>query len=664
MGIDVPELDDREFEEIFEAARRQIPVHTEEWTDHNTHDTGIAILEMLAWISETYTYQLDRISEADREKYLKLLGVSRRAPEPARANISVSVPAGAGGETIEAGEQLVVDDRSGITKTFETTDDVVLVEADLDRIVTYAGDDTVNNTRENETDNTHFYPFGKDPDVGDTLYLGFDRDPFATADRLELAVAYHDEDLPPVATHGDYESTFEPSVELTWQYCQDYARWRDDDAWVDVPVASDTTDSFYNGGRVTLTRPPGWSVDRDAVDAAELLGQPSGLVWLRCRVETPGYEVPPQFNSIGLNVLEISHQQRIVGELLRRDDESLETGVESNQTFLFEHAPVLDATITVDGTEWTEVDDLDTSGPQDRHYELDRQNGAVVFGNGIDGAKPPIGTEVVAKEYRHGGGTAGNVSDAAEWSFRAEDRTLAGVPLSDVSVEALGPATGGRSMESIDDAMDRFKTDLKIPYRAATLEDYGYIASHTPGLRFGRATATTERRQLQSGEEIREIHVTVVPYSTQREPEPSEGFLAAVEDHLDRCRLLTDVVHVQEPEYVTIGMQVTVTALPGYDDWEVRREVTDELQSYFHPITGYGGEGWPFGRPLYISEVEDVLAVLSSVQSVESVSVSAGGNQRVDDYGNILIDETALLSVSEADITVTVQEGTTDGSGW
>jgi len=43
--------------------------------------------------------------------------------------------------------------------------------------------------------------------------------------------------------------------------------------------------------------------------------------------------------------------------------------------------------------------------------------------------------------------------------------------LPDVEVEPLGPATGGTDMESISDALDRFKRDLKVPYRGVTLDD-------------------------------------------------------------------------------------------------------------------------------------------------------------------------------------------------
>lgn len=93
MGIDVPELDDRTYEEILTEATNLIPAYAEEWTDLNPHDPGIAILEVLAWLTETYIYQLDRVTDDHREKYLSLLDERRRPPTPASTRLRLQLPA-------------------------------------------------------------------------------------------------------------------------------------------------------------------------------------------------------------------------------------------------------------------------------------------------------------------------------------------------------------------------------------------------------------------------------------------------------------------------------------------------------------------------------------------------------------------------------------------
>jgi len=648
MGIEIPDLDDREFDELVEHARRQIPVHTDAWTDHNAQDTGIAILELLAWLSDTYTYQLNSISAADREKYLSLLGVSRRPPQAASTAVAVDAPPELGGTTIPAGRHLEVEDGSGEPKRFATDRALELTAARIERVVTDADDDTVNNTRESESPETRFYPFGDDPGRGDALYLGFDADPFADGSRLTLNVDYYEAGLPEPATHGSYESTFEPSVSLVWEHCTDYANWRDAAVWTEVPVLDDETTGFYQGGTVVLEEPSSWNADADVIDSVELQHQPPGLVWLRCRIERPGYEVPPQLDAIRANVVDVSHRRRVESELLTRADGSVETTIESGQTYHFEHAPVLEATVSVAGEQWSEVDDFDTSDPTDRHYILDNSTGTVTFGNGLDGTKPPVGSRVVADRYVHGGGTAGNVSVHAEWQFAERDGVA---PVESLSVAAIGPATGGTDQESVDDALERFNRDRRIPYRAATLEDYEYVACHTPGLRFGRTLAT---RESVRGDDGTVVSVSVLPHSDAVKPEPSEGFLGAVERHLDRCRLLTDRVRVRKPTYVHVGVSVTVTALPEYTAAGLTRAVEEAIADYIHPVTGYDGDGWPFGRPLYAAAVEDVVEAVAGVKSVSELSLTSGGVTEQDDYGNVHIPETALLALSNRDLSVTV----------
>ncbi|GAB3023299.1 putative baseplate assembly protein [Natronobiforma cellulositropha] len=660
MGLDVPDLDDREFEDVFEETKRRIPIYTESWSDHNAHDTGIAILELLAWISETYTYQLDRVTEEHREKYLHILGVDRQPPRPATARVSVRPPEGGDGLVVPAGEALLVDDRSGVSKTFETTTDATLTEARLEKVITHAGGDTVDNTTENETENTYFVVFGEEPRAGDAIYFGFDRDPLGAADELALTVEFYERNLPAPAEHGDAESTFEPSVELVWECCHEPDRWRDDDAWSRLEVAADGTDAFYHGGVVRLERT---AETPTPASGGSVLGQPDELVWLRCRLAHAEYEIPPQCSSIRVNVLEAAHRSTVHDEFLTRSDDGLETTIDAERRFFFEHGPVLEADIVVDGERFEEVEDFDTSGPTDRHYVFDAERRSIRFGDGVRGAKPPVGRRVRAKRYVYGGGQDGNVSVHSQWEFEREDAELAdGISPSDLAVEPTGPASGGADAESVEEAMDRFKRDLKRPYRAVTLEDYSYVATHTPGLRFGRANAT--RREFRRDDTDRtEIVLSVVPYSTHARPEASEAFLDAVRKHVERNRLLTDAVRVEAPHYVDLEVDLTVSATPERPPRRLRGAIREALTAYVHPLTGFDGEGWPFGRPLYVSEVENVVGDVDGVRGVLDVTVTASGEEEIDDHGNVIIPETSLLSLLERSVSVSVRSSSAHVEG-
>lgn len=661
MGLDVPDLDDRTFEEIFEEARRQIPVYSDEWSNHNPHDTGIALLELFAWISETYTYQINRITDEHRQKYLQLLGVRRRQPQPSTAEVVIDPPEGTDGVVIPAGTQFTVDDHSSVPKRFEVESDTRLVEPALSRIITQSGGDLVNNTTENETQKTQFYAFGEQPARGDAVYFGFDGDPFAAADRLRLSVDFYDDDLPDPATHGTRAETFEPSVTVRWQYCTSYPNWEESSAWADLPVLEDETKSFYRGGMVMLGKPVGWAIDDSALEKIPVLNQPTGTIWLRCVVETPGYEVPPRLDAVRLNVLRLRHRRTVTDELLRRADETLETTVEADQKFSFRHSPVLEADIEIAGQSWTEVDDFDRSSPTDRHYVLDHSRGTITFGNGINGMVPPVQQHVTARRYVSGGGTAGNISERSEWELSPEVSvdgfaSEGDTPDSEaLDLVPIGPARGGTDMETIEAAVNRFRRDLKRPYRATTLSDFAYLARHTPGLRFGRTHAVQSLRETEDGVQIPEISVVVVPYSTSLRPVASEGFLEAVRTQIAANRLLTDPVEVISPTYVEIGMTITVSARTGYSEADLTEAIREEMIGYLDPLAGFDGSGWPFGRPLYVTDVAGAADALAGVQTVSSVQLSANHEKEIDSHGNVIIDDTALLAPSVDDITVVVR---------
>lgn len=82
MAIVPPRLDDRSFADLRAELIRRIPVHAPEWTDHNASDPGIALLELFAALGDNLLYRLNRVPEAARLEFLRLLGIQ---PLPARA---------------------------------------------------------------------------------------------------------------------------------------------------------------------------------------------------------------------------------------------------------------------------------------------------------------------------------------------------------------------------------------------------------------------------------------------------------------------------------------------------------------------------------------------------------------------------------------------------
>lgn len=73
MSISLPNLDDRTYAELVEQARALIPIEYPEWTDHNPSDTGIILIELLAWLTEMTLYRVNQVPDRNVETFLKLL---------------------------------------------------------------------------------------------------------------------------------------------------------------------------------------------------------------------------------------------------------------------------------------------------------------------------------------------------------------------------------------------------------------------------------------------------------------------------------------------------------------------------------------------------------------------------------------------------------------
>ena len=73
MPIPLPNLDDRDYDDLVGEARSLIPVLLPEWTDHNPSDPGVILVEMLAWLTEMQLYQVNQIPQSHTRNFLQLL---------------------------------------------------------------------------------------------------------------------------------------------------------------------------------------------------------------------------------------------------------------------------------------------------------------------------------------------------------------------------------------------------------------------------------------------------------------------------------------------------------------------------------------------------------------------------------------------------------------
>jgi predicted phage baseplate assembly protein len=635
----IPQLDDRRYDDIVAELRARIPRYTPEWrpvwNDFNDSDVGITIAQLLAWLSEMLIYRMGKVPELNYLKFLQLLGIELNPAEAASTEIIFPLKATHPDLwiTIPQRTQVSAESNDGAAPiVFETERALVAIRARLAAVQSaqFNGFAFTDLSAENEGATEEFFPVGSPADDGNALLLGFDEE---LPPNIQLNLAFW------AAQEGVQAAVYQCGLPDTPVYGPARIRWEywSGAAWVKLAVLKDDTRAFTRSGHVYLKTPIKGSMQPETIG-----GVKEKLFWLRGRVEQAQYERPPKLKAIRTNTVAAVQAETVVDEVLggsngRRD-----------QVFRLANRPVLHNTLRVEVDEgdgyvpWTLVDDFFGSQPTDRHFVLNRASGEVRCGDGFNGSIPVAnvnnpGANVVAREYRFGGGKRGNVAAKA---LKTLLTSIDGVD--DNAVSNLLAAQGGRDEETLREAKKRAPRVIKSRCRAVTAEDFEYLAMQAGNVK--RAKALPLFHPSFPGVKVPGVvTVIVVPDGDSPNPTPSEGTLRTVCVYLDQRRLLTTELYVIKPTYQRVKVRGDVVVDDNADLAEVKEGIEETLLAYFHPLKGgEDGQGWPFGGTIFYSRVYQRVFTVTGVRSVEQLVIVLDGNE-APECTDVVIQESALL---------------------
>lgn len=230
-----------------------------------------------------------------------------------------------------------------------------------------------------------------------------------------------------------------------------------------------------------------------------------------------------------------------------------------------------------------------------------------------------------------------------------KEGTLSFCGIPGVTVANPYPSSTARPEESIDDAFLRTRKSLDIPGTATTAADYETIARATPGLRVARAKAIIPDLDLNH------VSVVVVPFSFQEKPLPGRGFKRTVCQYTDAHRPVTTKVSICDPDYVRVWAAVTARLENGYHPQQVSMRIDETLNRFLSPLdSSRAGEGWPFGRPVYRSEILELLDNVSGVRCISGLVLNAGTGEGIWEKtdGNIIIGKLSLVYPGQHQISI------------
>lgn len=327
MPILLRNLDDRRWQDLVDEGRALIPLYGSEWTDHNAHDPGITLVELFAWLAEMDIYQLNRVTDAIKLKFLALVGITPEPPKPATVALTEKLQGLTTPIDLPASLEFSGMDPFGVETRVRTLRSLSLLPTSLGAVQvkdSHGFHDMTARWRRG----LPFGAFGDVPEIGAELYLGFDR-PIVAGQQLSLyltftnshakraererligeAAAQREVCTPPenLCPGAKKRCSSSPpsrlaaalpafhSVRLTWEA---WAQWGATDKWVSLPdsAVEDDTSSFTLDGSVRLVFPRNL--------AASTLGQiPGALCYARVRFEAGAYDAPPILENVTANAV-------------------------------------------------------------------------------------------------------------------------------------------------------------------------------------------------------------------------------------------------------------------------------------------------------------------------------------------------------------------------
>ncbi len=508
-------------------------------------------------------------------------------------------------------------------------------------------------TQKVQTEFKHFQAFEAVAEQSPSLYLGFDS--MFPNERVLLYVNTTDKVSLDLSSdfrehlaqyYLDQAKAMESEQRVVWEYFagKDWKNLFPDDG----------TRNFTQSGFVEFIGPTDHRATRR-------FGE--NLFWLRCRLEMGGYDQLPRVNHVALNTVPAGH-------IYTHGEETLGSSEGTpNQTFEFHNKPVLDGQevwvlekeeisaaqmeiiLAEEGSDatkpdpegkgtwirWHQVDSFYASTSESRHYLKDAVTSTIRFGDGMKGFIPPQGDHNIRSyRYQTGGGVAGNVPAGAIDSLSQPVAYIDGV-------RNLYPASGGSDLESVEEAKLRGPHTIKSRNRAVTAEDFVWLAKQA-------SSSVARAHCIPAREREGEVKVLIVPKSDERNPDltrklvPTNELLRRVRNFLDSRRLVATVLNVVKPRYVEMSLKVEVIRGSGQTADRLKRDIEDALRRFLHPLLGgRQGQGWEFGRNVYVADLYHVIEEVPGVERVDRIGIYDEDRQIHVDAARLKDDELVHL---------------------
>jgi hypothetical protein len=214
--------------------------------------------------------------------------------------------------------------------------------------------------------------------------------------------------------------------------------------------------------------------------------------------------------------------------------------------------------------------------------------------------------------------------------------------------------------EAIDQTLERALNTIAQVTRAVTAADFDVLtrqAAEDEGTPLARTALTSywdvacappdhpEQAPLAA------LLIVVPDEPVNPTPRPTLELTDKIFCSLTAHRLLTTRFHVIGPEYVEVNVEIALVRKP--ESRLASGDVERTVRNFLHPLRGGpDGQGWPFGRPVYYSEMFQQLESLPQVDHVETLTLRTRPPGKLTEDG-VEIPGEGLVFAGQVQVRVT-----------
>lgn len=577
----IPDLDDITFDNMVEDGRGFIPRYAPDWSDHNLHDPGITLIDLIAHLTDQQIYRIGHVGDSLKAAVARLLGVREEGPEGAKLLIwptqdSVALD-------LVKGASLTSPDLPDAAYTLDA--DVRMVASEIAALKLVTGE--------------------VEKGLGVGLTQG--RDPIVLWPHAGGGPRVIEVELAKEVLHQENAGLLSLGIAIGEPLgCKG-------PSWGDVAVEQYDPAGFW--------RP--LETDDQTLGLRQtgtVLFRPLKTVPLRrfrVRLDQGFRPASVTISRMSMNVLPAT-EGREMGETQIGEGTGL-----PDQNVMMVTDDIVDreamgiSSTSADGLlEWKLVTHFEDSGPDDTHVVLTPDG--LRFGNALNGRVVPSGGQILLSPLRRTCGAEGAVARGLIWQRNGQ--TIG---------TNISPSSAGKARDTLSDLLRRARVVAKRRHgqlRAEAIEDALSVDA------LGLSDVQVAPRRKPGLEDISSPGnrtVLVIPTRDPKTaPPPATAELRdAVTALLAPSRIMGERLHVSLPMYREVDVAVALLIEADANVQEIELKAENLIRQRLWDLRMHEDQDitpWPAGRPVTVGEIASLVAEIAEVVRVTDCQLGAG----------------------------------------